>query len=89
MTPETYKTDKHGILPALVIGVYMVWLNLSSGRHYDSPSGVLYVVGTQTRKIIFSIVYKNQCQKCSNVDELQELMDDGNTNKDAESRVDE
>ena len=44
-TLETYTTEKYGTLPALVIGVDMGWLKCSSGKPYDSPSGVLQAVG--------------------------------------------
>ena len=53
----------------------MGWLKRSSGRRYDSPSGVLHAIGSQTGKIIYSVVYKNQCAKCVKIDELKDKKD--------------
>ena len=53
----------------------MGWLKRSSGQRYDSTSGILHAVGAKTGKILYSVVYKNQCAKCAKVDELKDKKD--------------
>ena len=39
-------------------------------------SGILHAIGAKTGKIIYSVVYKNQCVKYGKVDELKDEKDE-------------
>ena len=68
-SPLTYSTEEYGTLPALVVLVDMGWQKRAAGRLYNSPSGVLHVIGAYTKKI-HSFVYRNTCTKCKLVESL-------------------
>ena len=70
LSPDYHKTIKWGNFKALTISVDMGWQKRASGRLYNSPSGVLHVIGARTGKIIFSFVYRNACTKCVEVDAM-------------------
>ena len=50
-SPLTYSTEEYGTLPALVVLVDMGWQKRAAGRLYNSPSGVLHVIGAYTKKL--------------------------------------
>ena len=54
----------------------MGWQKFAAGRSYNSPSGVLHLVGGELEKVIASFVYRNSCNVCS---ELHELVKKGET----------
>ena len=87
LTKDTYKTTKHGILPALVVSLDMAWLKRASGRRYDSPSGVLHVIGAKTGKILYSVIYKNQCFTCEVIDTLVDKLESGETSKEEKEKI--
>ena len=64
LTNEVYETDKYKKLPALTVSLDMVWQKRSSGRRYNSPSGVIHCIGARSGKIIFSFFYRNHCNYC-------------------------
>ena len=47
---EKYSTLEDGILPSLTLSVDMGWNKRSSGRRYDSPSGVFLAMGGERKK---------------------------------------
>ena len=52
LTKKTYSTEKYGMKPALSVSLDMGWQKRSSGRRFDSPSGVLHCIGGHTKKIL-------------------------------------
>lgn len=72
VSPDYYTTKKWGKFKALTISVDMGWQKFASGRLYNSPSGVLHVIGARKGKLIFSFVYRNSCAKYAEVDEMVE-----------------
>ena len=78
LTDKLYQTEKYGTLPALTVSVDMGWQKRSSGRRYDSPSGVLHFIGARSKKIIFSFVYRNKCNYCEKLGDLLEKYEDNN-----------
>ena len=69
-TKDTYRTERYGLLPAIAAMVDMGWQKRAAGRSYNSPSGVLHAVGGQTGKIVSSYLYRNNCCKCQQLDNL-------------------
>ena len=56
LTIEVNETDKYKKLPALTVSLDMGWQKRSSGRRYDSPSGIIHCIGARSGKIIYSFV---------------------------------
>ena len=58
LTNEVYDTDKYKKLPALTVSLDMGWQKRSSGRIYDSPSGVLHCIGARSKNLYFLMSIK-------------------------------
>ena len=56
---DTFSTEQKRTLPALTLSVDMGWNKRSSGRRYDSPSGVLLAIGAEAKKIVDKHIYIN------------------------------
>ena len=63
----TYYTEELGTKPALTLSTDTGWNKRSSGRCYDSPSGITNMIGGYSKKIIDSVLAINQCQFCNKV----------------------
>ena len=63
----TYYTKELGTKPALTLFTDTGWNKRSSGRGYDSPSGITNMIGEYSKKIIDSVLAINQCQFCNKV----------------------
>ena len=87
LTNEVYDTDKYKKLPALTVSLDMGWQKRSSGRRYDSPSGVLHCIGARSGKIIFSFVYRNHCDYCMKLGFLMENYEDNKDNLCDEEKI--
>ena len=61
----TYHTEKAGTLPSLTMGTDTGWNKRSSGRRYDSASGVTNMVGGYGKKVCDSYLACNKCPKRS------------------------
>ena len=87
LTNKFYETDEYGKLPALTVSVDMGWQKRSSGRRYDSPSGVLHCIGARSKKIIYSFVYRNKCNYCEKLGDLLKKYEDNNNDLSDEEKV--
>ena len=72
---EKYKPDGHEELPALTLSVDMGWNKRSSGRRYNSLSGVLFSLGGENKKVVSMFVKVNQCHTCNKVKHLREKLE--------------
>ena len=88
-TEESYTTEKYGNLPALAVTLDMGWNKRSSGRRYDSPSGVLHAIGAKTGKIIYSAVYKNKCNICDKIEGVLDAMEKGKTSNEEKLQMEQ
>ena len=79
---ETFSTIQNGTLPALTVSVDMGWNKRSSGRRYDSPSGVLLAIGAETNKIVDKYIYINQCHVCDKLKQMESKVDDSSAGND-------
>ena len=81
LTTDIKMTTKYGCLPALIVSIDTAWLKHALGRRCDLPAGVLHVVGDKTGKIVYSVIYKNKCSKCEEIDHPLDKMESGDLNK--------
>ena len=69
----------HGELVHVVGSVDMGWNKRSSGRRYDSPSGVSHCISSLGNKIILSQVMIRVCNSCTNLEEATAALEKFNT----------
>ena len=63
----TYTTVEYGNMPALMMSTDAAWQRRSSGRRYDSASGVIHFIGVRSGKVCDTEININRCQVCSRV----------------------
>ena len=68
----SYTTEEHGTLPSLTFSTDAGWQKRSSGRRYDSASGVVHMVGVRTQKICASRLTINKCSICEKKEKYKE-----------------
>ena len=68
----TYETEEYGEMPTLMMSTDAAWQRRSSGRRYDSASGVVHFIGVHSGKVCDTRLTINRCQVCSRIQSLKD-----------------